>query len=201
MSLVTGTLRELPDPHDVQASNPSSPRSQQSCRRGFMIDLACIKYFFFHMYFFLLHQVIAVSSFIFGLFSLKGVLYPLFWFHNIFCRVSPDLREVKSSSAAILRVMTEALPVLGFPVKGSAWRKMITFFSRGSAMGFPGGLDSKESTCKAGDPGSIPRSGRSPGEGDGYPLQYSSLETPMDKQPGGLQSVGCKRGHNRTTDP
>ena len=40
-------------------------------------------------------------------------------------------------------------------------------------MGFPGSLAGKESTCNAGDPSSIPGSGRSPGEGIGYPLQYS----------------------------
>ena len=39
--------------------------------------------------------------------------------------------------------------------------------------GFPGSLVGKESACDAGDPGSIPRWGRSPGEGIGYPLQYS----------------------------
>ena len=39
--------------------------------------------------------------------------------------------------------------------------------------GFPGSSTGKESTCSAGDPGSIPGSGRSPGEGIGYPLQYS----------------------------
>ena len=38
----------------------------------------------------------------------------------------------------------------------------------------------KASACSAGDPGSIPRSGRSPGEGNGNPLQYSCLENPMD---------------------
>ena len=37
-----------------------------------------------------------------------------------------------------------------------------------------------ESACKAGDPGSIPGSGRSPGEGNGNPLQYPCLENPMD---------------------
>ena len=74
--------------------------------------------------------------------------------------------------------MTEALPVLGFPVKGSTWRKMITFFSCGNAMGFPGGLDSKQSTCNAGDPGSIPRSGRSPGEGDGYHSSFLAWRLP-----------------------
>ena len=45
---------------------------------------------------------------------------------------------------------------------------------------FPGGLDGKASAYNAGDPGSIPRSGRSPGEGNGNPLQYSFLENPMD---------------------
>ena len=39
----------------------------------------------------------------------------------------------------------------------------------------------KKSTCNAGDPGSIPGSGRSPGEGNGYPLQYSCLENPLDR--------------------
>ena len=47
-------------------------------------------------------------------------------------------------------------------------------------MGFPGSLDRKESDCSAGDPGSIPESGRSLGEGNGNPLQYSCLENPMD---------------------
>ena len=45
---------------------------------------------------------------------------------------------------------------------------------------FPGGSDSKESCCNAGDPGSIPGLERSPGEGNGTPLQYSCLENPMD---------------------
>ena len=43
-------------------------------------------------------------------------------------------------------------------------------------MGFPGSSAGKESTCNAGDPGLIPGSGKSPGEGIGYPLQYSGLE-------------------------
>ena len=45
---------------------------------------------------------------------------------------------------------------------------------------FPDGSDGKASACNAGDPGSILRSGRSPGEGNGNPLQYSCLENPMD---------------------
>ena len=49
-------------------------------------------------------------------------------------------------------------------------------------MGFPGGLDDKESAGNAGDPGSIPGSGRSPREENGYPLQYSCLENSMDRR-------------------
>ena len=48
-------------------------------------------------------------------------------------------------------------------------------------MGFPDGSDGKESACNAGDPGSVPESGRSLGEGNGYPLQYSCLENSMDR--------------------
>ena len=47
-------------------------------------------------------------------------------------------------------------------------------------MGFPGGSADKESTCNAGDLGSIPGLGRSPGKWKGYPLQYSDLENSMD---------------------
>ena len=47
-------------------------------------------------------------------------------------------------------------------------------------LGFPCGSAGKESTCNAGDPGSIPGLGRSPGEGKGYPLQCSGLENSMD---------------------
>ena len=47
--------------------------------------------------------------------------------------------------------------------------------------GFPGGSEGKESTCNAGDPGSIPGLGRSPGESNGSPLQYPCLENSMDR--------------------
>ena len=48
-------------------------------------------------------------------------------------------------------------------------------------MGFPGSSAGKDSTCNAGDPSSIPGLKRSPGEGKGYPLQYSCLGNPMDR--------------------
>ena len=47
-------------------------------------------------------------------------------------------------------------------------------------MAFPCGSGSKESACNAGDPASIPGLGRSPGEGNSYPLQYFCLENLMD---------------------
>ena len=54
-------------------------------------------------------------------------------------------------------------------------------------MGFPHGSAGKESTCNVGDLGSIPGLGISPGEGNGYPLQYTGPENPMDR-------VACQIG-------
>ena len=54
---------------------------------------------------------------------------------------------------------------------------------------FPGGSDGKESACSAGNMGLIPESGRLPGDRNDYPLQYSCLEKPMDREPGRVQSV------------
>ena len=53
---------------------------------------------------------------------------------------------------------------------------------RALMCGFPGGSDGKQSACDAGDLGSIPELGRTPGEGNGYPPQYSCLKkNPMDR--------------------
>ena len=49
------------------------------------------------------------------------------------------------------------------------------------SVGFPGGSDGKESACNVGDPVSVSGLGRSPGERNGNPLQYSCLENPMDR--------------------
>ena len=57
---------------------------------------------------------------------------------------------------------------------------------------FPGGSDSKVSAYNVGDPGSIPGSRRSPGEGNGNPLQYSCLENPMDRRALGYSPWGPK---------
>ena len=66
--------------------------------------------------------------------------------------------------------------------------------------GFPGGSEVKVFACNVGDLGSIPGLGRSPGGGNGNPLQYSCLENPMEEEPGGLQSMGSQRvGHDWAT--
>ena len=66
----------------------------------------------------------------------------------------------------------------------------------------PGGSDSKESACNAGDLGSIPGSGKSPGEGNGNPLQYSCLENPVDRGAWQATVLGVARvGHDLATKP
>ena len=64
-------------------------------------------------------------------------------------------------------------------IKSSFLKEIFTPFY--GYVSFPGGSDGKASACNAGDLGSIPGSGRSPGEGNGNPLQYSCLENPMDR--------------------
>ena len=54
------------------------------------------------------------------------------------------------------------------------------FYKSLKLEGFPGGSEGKASMCNAGDPGLTPGPGRSPGEGNGHPLQYSCLENSMD---------------------
>ena len=64
----------------------------------------------------------------------------------------------------------------------------------------PGGSDGRESACNAGDLSSIPWSGRSPGEENGNPLQYSCLENSTDRGAWGLQSIESQTvGHNWVT--
>ena len=61
------------------------------------------------------------------------------------------------------------------------------------ASGFPSGSDGKESACNAGDAGLIPGSGRSPGEGNGYPLQYYCSLNSMDQRSlEGCSPWGCQ---------
>ena len=64
------------------------------------------------------------------------------------------------------------------------WEDFLLFYNRLH------GSDGKESACNAGDLSSILEFGRSPGKGNGYPLQFSWLENSMDEEPDELQSMG-----------
>ena len=68
-------------------------------------------------------------------------------------------------------------------------------FTRTDVDGFPGGSEVKAFACNAGDVGSIPGSGRCPGGGHGYPLQYSFLGDPMD---GETWCLGSQRATSLT---
>ena len=77
-------------------------------------------------------------------------------------------------------------------------RKLVKYCSRLPILGFPGGLDGKESACNVGDPGLIPGSGRSPGEGNGNPLQCSCLENAMGE--GAWKATVCGVAELDTTE-
>ena len=65
---------------------------------------------------------------------------------------------------------------------------------------FPGGSEVKASVCNVGELGSIPGSGRSPGEGNGNPLQYSCLENPMDRGAWWATAHGVAKSRTRLSD-
>ena len=69
-----------------------------------------------------------------------------------------------------------------------------------STQGFPDSSVGKQSACNAGDPGSIPGLGRSPREGDGYPLQYSGLENSMGCIVHGVAKGGLRACRRHTTN-
>ena len=68
------------------------------------------------------------------------------------------------------------------------------------SLDFPGGSDGKASAYNTGDPGSIPGSGRSPGKGNGNPLQYSCLENPMDGRAWYATVHGVTKSRTRLSD-
>ena len=67
-------------------------------------------------------------------------------------------------------------------------------------LGFPGGAVVKNLPANAGKTDLIPGSGRSPEEGNGNPLQYSSWEIPQTEEPGGLQSMGLEKSQTGLSD-
>ena len=75
-----------------------------------------------------------------------------------------------------------------------------SLFAEGLGRGYPGGSEVKAFVCNAGDLGSIPGSGRSPGEGNGNPLQYSCLENPMDGGAWWATVHGITKSRKRLSD-
>ncbi|CAM9510333.1 unnamed protein product [Rangifer tarandus platyrhynchus] len=96
------------------------------------------------------------------------------------------MTQLQSPSPTLSRL---ACP--GYPADSSTWMSFIQLTTAITmltsspqtclALDFPGGSDGKASAYNVGDLGSIPGLGRSPGEGNGNPLQYSCLENPMDR--------------------
>ena len=69
-----------------------------------------------------------------------------------------------------------------------------------AVLGFPGGSVVKNPPVNAGNAGSIPGSGRSPGEGNGNPFQYLVWEMPQTEEPGGPQVHGVAKSRTRLSD-
>ena len=102
-------------------------------------------------------------------------------------------RRLPSQTKSPLRLLGCPHPWEGWPLMGlpgeinwrvyPEWPGELTCIPGGLVLtkGFPGGSDGKESSCNGGELGLILRSGKFPGEGDGYPLQYSCLENSMDR--------------------
>ena len=107
-----------------------------------------------------------------------------------------------STSQELPVVSPQLLPSVESGSKGQAGLLDGTYFRRELCCsgGFPGGSDAKASAYNAGDLGSIPGLGRSSGEGNGNPIQYSCLENPMDG--GALQATvyGVAKSRTRLSD-
>ena len=106
-------------------------------------------------------------------------------------RTLKSLLQHHSSKASILQCsaffvvqLSHPYMTIGKTIALTRWTfvgKVVSLlFNMLSRLLIPGGSDGKASAYDVGDPGSIPGSGRSPGEGNGNPLQYSCLENPMD---------------------
>ena len=113
------------------------------------------------------------------------------WFQSYMLITAVSEKQDSDKKAALIRASKMA----------SRSFQVMTFWTRirKVVFGHPGGSDCKESACNTGDPGSIPGSGRSPGKGNGNPLQYSCLENSMDR--GAWKGPWDHRDrHNRETN-
>ena len=109
--------------------------------------------------------------------------------HCLFIGASPfPLRQVRDKV------------LLGVRSENGRERPPQGFGTRRPEFGLLGGSDGKEPTCNAGDLGSIPGLGRSPGEGSGHPLQYSHLENSMDRGAWWATDHGVAKSLTRLSD-
>ena len=116
---------------------------------------------------------------------LKEIIYLLSFacshFPDTFPRVQADFRDnvgwLQTTAIKQISKYSEPLQFLWFP---SAYKSYVYTILQ-PIKGFPTWLSGKESTCQAGDTGSIPGLGRSSGEGNSNPLPYSCLGNPMDR--------------------
>ena len=99
-------------------------------------------------------------------------------------------------------------PIISWEIDGETVETVSDFILGGSkitadgdcSQSFPGGSEVKASASNAGDPGSIPGSGRSPGEGNGNSLQYSCLENPMDREAQQVIAHGVAKSRTRLSN-
>ena len=113
--------------------------------------------------------------------SLESVAYLLLYdagpslFTSSYANFRNNILSSKRISQLFSKVSQNSLSTI------KTWPTYVSiYWAYHNLLGFPGGSEVKVSASNAGDPGSIPGSGRSPGEGNGNPLQYSCLENPMD---------------------
>ena len=90
--------------------------------------------------------------------------------------------------------------VVTFPTEDKVCRQVLPCKEFNGTFAFPGSSEIKESACNAGDVGLIPGLGRSPGEGNGNPLQYSCLENPMDRRAWWATVHGIAKSRTRLSD-
>ena len=107
-----------------------------------------------------------------------------------------------SSVPGILQARTVSTTKTTLPTRTGAARSVHSHSCTQSVRntGFPGSSDSKESSCNLGHPGLIPGSGRSPGEGNGYHLQYSYLENSMNRGAWQATVHGATKSWTRLSD-
>ena len=144
--------------------------------------------FLLWLHFFILSGVISplISNSILGTYPPRGSSFNVLCFCLFILLMGSSRQEYWSGLPSLLQWTTFCLnspswPVhLGWPY--TAWLIVSLSWTRlWSMWGFPGGSDGKAPACNVGDPGLIPGLGRSPGEGNGNPLQHCCLENPMDR--------------------